>query len=250
MRGVFFDLYGTLLIYGDMKSAWSDWLIAFYSELKFLGLSISLEFFSSECDRFFGKEISVRENDGFTVFESRIQRLCDRLGITPSADEVGRIADQIAGVWEQHVRVDAEAAMVLCTLRSNKTLALVSNFDHPRHVKKVISNHQLTGFFESIVISGDVGVSKPDPRIFDVALEQTGLSPSEVVYVGDTAEDVTAARAAGIAPILIQRQANATDPNTLDFRSYKDVRALDCNHTLDVDVTKVTSLKELLPLIL
>ena len=88
--------------------------------------------------------------------------------------------------------VDAEAAMVLGTLRKNKSLALVSNFDHPRHVKKVISNHQLTGFFESIVISGDVGVSKPNPRIFDGALDQTGLSPSEVVYVGDTDSGVAA----------------------------------------------------------
>jgi hypothetical protein len=30
VQGFFFDLYGTLLIYGNMKKAWSDWLTAFY----------------------------------------------------------------------------------------------------------------------------------------------------------------------------------------------------------------------------
>jgi hypothetical protein len=39
IKGVFFDLYGTLLIDGDMKTAWSDWLIAFFSQLVPLGLS-------------------------------------------------------------------------------------------------------------------------------------------------------------------------------------------------------------------
>ena len=84
IKGVFFDLYGTLLIYGDMKAAWSDWLTAFFSKLVPLGLSLSQEDFSQECDRFFGKDPPKNGKDGFTIFENRIHVLCDRLGLVPS----------------------------------------------------------------------------------------------------------------------------------------------------------------------
>jgi FMN phosphatase YigB (HAD superfamily) len=48
-------------------------------------------------------------------------------------------------------------------------------------------------FFTAIVISGEVGIRKPDPRIFHLALQRTGLQPEEVVYVGDTEEDIAGA---------------------------------------------------------
>ncbi|MBI4768729.1 MAG: HAD family hydrolase [Deltaproteobacteria bacterium] len=249
IKGVFFDLYGTLLIYGDMKAAWSNWLTAFFSRLVPLGLSLSQEDFSKECDRFFGKDPPKNGKDGFTIFENRIHGLCDRLGLVPSMDEVSVIADHIAHVWQQQVRVDPDAATVLGALKGLKVLALVSNFDHPRHVNKVISHHQLTDFFQSIVISGDVGFHKPNPRIFDMALKQTGLAPSEVVYIGDTEEDVIASRTAGMIPFLIQRPTNGTDQNTLDFNDENETGVLDSGHRFEVEVTKITSLKELLHLI-
>ncbi len=51
--------------------------------------------------------------------------------------------------------------------------------------------------------SAVVGVSKPDPRIFRIALERSGLPASDAAYVGDYYEvDVVGARAAGMAPVL------------------------------------------------
>jgi len=82
---------------------------------------------------------------------------------------------------------------------------LISNFDHPPHVHQVLDDHGLRQWFAVIVVSGEVGVQKPHPQIFRVALEQTGLTPADVVYVGDTVDDVQGARAAGMHPILIRR---------------------------------------------
>lgn len=57
---------------------------------------------------------------------------------------------------------------------------------------------------EFVVDSGVVGVEKPDPRIFDFALEQLGMPPDDIWYVGDTpAFDVVGARRAGLRPILM-----------------------------------------------
>lgn len=55
-----------------------------------------------------------------------------------------------------------------------------------------------------LVDSGAVGVEKPDPAIFDFALEALDLPPDEIWYVGDTpAFDVIGARRAGLRPILM-----------------------------------------------
>jgi FMN phosphatase YigB (HAD superfamily) len=57
---------------------------------------------------------------------------------------------------------------------------------------------------ECVVDSGAVGVMKPDPRIFDHALDALGLTAEEVWYVGDMpAFDIVGARRAGIRPFVL-----------------------------------------------
>ncbi len=55
-----------------------------------------------------------------------------------------------------------------------------------------------------VVDSGIVGVAKPDPAIFHLALEHLGIEPGAAIHVGDTpAADVAGALAAGVRPILL-----------------------------------------------
>ncbi len=102
--------------------------------------------------------------------------------------------------------------------RSSFDLALVSNFDHPPHVRKVLQSTGLAPFFDVVVISGDVGVKKPDPRIFDPALKRCQLRPNQVVYVGDSLEDFQGATAAKLTPIIIRRYSGDRSGVAVDFR--------------------------------
>ena len=240
INGIFFDLYGTLLVYGNMDVAWSDWLNEFHRQLRLRGLTCSIESFAKTCDRFYSKGEPMPRQHNLTVFEQRIQNLCFDLQMHPRVEEIKEIATKVANTWQKHIPLDSEALQVLHTLHRSKKLALVSNFDHPPHVRSVLSEFGLTHFFDSVVISGDVGVKKPDPRIFDLALDQTGLKPEEVIYVGDTEDDVKAARAANIVPILIQRK---NEGNAFDFRI--DEHSL-AEKELTVDVRRITKLSELI----
>jgi putative hydrolase of the HAD superfamily len=57
---------------------------------------------------------------------------------------------------------------------------------------------------ECVIDSGAVGVMKPDPRIFRLALDAMGITPSDAWYVGDMPGiDVVGARAAGLYPVLM-----------------------------------------------
>ena len=65
-------------------------------------------------------------------------------------------------------------------------------------------------YFRAAVSAREVGVSKPDPRIFAVAIERTGLRPEQVLHVGDDAHhDVLGARAAGM-PVVWLKPEGAT----------------------------------------
>lgn len=61
-------------------------------------------------------------------------------------------------------------------------------------------------YFPVIVVSEDVGVWKPDPRIFEIALERCGFGPEDAIYVGDSVvADIPGARAAGIRAVWMNR---------------------------------------------
>ena len=240
VKGIFFDLYGTLLVYGNMDAAWSDWLSEFHEQLRFRGLTLSIESFAKACDQFFGKNEPTPRQYNLTVFEQRIQNLCRDLNLHLTAEDITEIAHKIADTWQKHIPLDAEALHVLQTLHRSKKLALITNFDHPPHVHSVLSKLGLTHFFDAIVISGEVGIKKPDPRIFDTALKDTEMKPEEVVYVGDTEDDTEAARAAGIVPILIQRE---NEGNAFDFSIEK--HSLDEKELTD-GVRMITKLSELI----
>jgi putative hydrolase of the HAD superfamily len=81
---------------------------------------------------------------------------------------------------------------------------MISNFEP--WLREVLELQGVLHRFAVVAISGELGVAKPDPTIFRHALDQAGLRPERVVYVGDSPDaDVAGARAAGIDPILIDR---------------------------------------------
>jgi putative hydrolase of the HAD superfamily len=65
--------------------------------------------------------------------------------------------------------------------------------------------------FDEIVISGEVGLHKPDPAIFELTCERLGVEPSDCVFVDDLRENCEAAETLGITAIL-HRGADSTLP--------------------------------------
>jgi putative hydrolase of the HAD superfamily len=218
-KGVFFDLMGTLLIPGEMPPAWSDRFPHLCAYLRERGLSVSAVIIEQTCDRFLMGEEPPARDDGLTIFERRIQALCCDLGVQTTSAAIRRIAAEGVDAWQKRLLLDPNCVPVLKALQHRKTLALVSNFDHPPWVHALVRRLSLDTYFATIVVSGEVGVKKPDPAIFRLALQRTGLRPEETVYVGDTDEDVTGSLAAGIAPILIRRDQPAQNESPSGGRS-------------------------------
>ena len=63
--------------------------------------------------------------------------------------------------------------------------------------------------FDIVVGSGDVGIMKPDPRIFLIALERLGVEPHEAVFVDDFIQNIHGAQALGISAIHFRNREQA-----------------------------------------
>ena len=126
----------------------------------------------------------------------------EKLGIEVTADQL-----------VEAIRFDAypDAVPALRELRERgERLVAVSNWDCS--LPAVLERCGLGGLLDGIVSSAGAGARKPDPAIFEQALELAGIGPDQALHVGDTPEeDVAGARAAGIRALLIDRSGNGGD---------------------------------------
>ena len=71
--------------------------------------------------------------------------------------------------------------------------------------------HPILDIFDSVTLSGEVGLIKPDPRIFVHVLEQLGRSPEACVFIDDNPANIESARGVGIPSILFQSAGQLED---------------------------------------
>jgi putative hydrolase of the HAD superfamily len=88
--------------------------------------------------------------------------------------------------------------------KADKKLAIVSNWDS--RLPALCDQLGIASYFNAVVVSSLVGYEKPHPAIFQIALESTGLSPQEVLYIGDDPFlDYQAARKADLHALHLDR---------------------------------------------
>ncbi len=104
-------------------------------------------------------------------------------------------------------------------------LGIVSNWDS--RLEPICEGLGLSRRIDFILISARVGVRKPARRIFERALELAGAAPDEALHVGDSVpEDVHGARAAGIRPVLIDRDGQPAPAGVNVIRSLAELNSI------------------------
>ena len=117
--------------------------------------------------------------------------------------------EELTGVFieeraKRHV-VFPEAESVLQALRPSYRLGMLTN-GAPDVQREKLDIPDLGHYFEAVVISGEFGAGKPNPRIFTHTLEQLGVAPEATTMVGDNPiNDVTGAQKAGMMGIWLNR---------------------------------------------
>ena len=139
-----------------------------------------------------------------------LERLCEHLDAPPpsrfaAAELFARFAR--ADSWEVYPDVPG----TLAALRGQDLkLGIVSNWDH--RLPDLLEALGLARLFDALVYSSDVGVEKPDPRIFESALRRLDIPAGAALHVGDgRLEDVEGAQAVGMRALHLTRGRGAGD---------------------------------------
>jgi HAD superfamily hydrolase (TIGR01509 family) len=135
----------------------------------------------------------------------RFKRLYSWAGVDADPDLASRAA---RAYREGYLRARTEvrgARALLAMVGQHARVVVVSNNLLDEQQEK-LRECRLAEHVHALVVSEEVGVSKPDPRIFHIALDRADVTAGEAVMVGDSwTNDIEGARAAGIRAVWFSR---------------------------------------------
>ena len=210
IKAIFFDAVGTLFYLS--KS------VGYHYAL--VGTEIGLTLDEKRLERAFSsawKQMPARcaiegprQNDDKDWWRELVKRVLDECA--PSLGELDRdnffeIAYEHfaeAGVWELY----PDVLGMLQELEPRFQLAVLSNFDG--RLRMILEQLGISKLFKHVFVSSEIGAEKPDPEIFQRALNLIHLSADQVLHVGDDPDrDWKAARAAGLSVFELDRKKNS-----------------------------------------
>lgn len=223
IRGILFDINGTL------SEIWTDETDkAVYrtvsSFLSYYGVFVEPDVLN---DLYFkicrqqlddSKEL-YPEFDACRLFEKIIQQHAEGNAAKLKKDDLKELSETTARVFRaasrRELRLYPNVKKTLDVLKKRYRLAAISD-GQPTWGYPELNAVGLGDYFSPVIVSGDYGYRKPDPRLFKKALSKTGLDADEAVFVGnDMYRDVYGAQMAGIKAVFYRsNQGDQTHEGT------------------------------------
>jgi 2-haloalkanoic acid dehalogenase type II len=140
-------------------------------------------------------EIDLREKHMKDVFEI--------LGLDTGTKE---LAELHCKTTMDGIIIYPDARNALNSIDEKYRLCMITN-GPPDWQREKLEKLDITGYFEEIIVSGELGHHKPDPRIFNEMTKRMGVESSEIIYVGnDYRKDIVGAHRAGWKTAWVNRQ--------------------------------------------
>ncbi len=141
-----------------------------------------------------------------TVGEATNDELWMRVGeqLELSSDKLTLVRDEF---WSGD-QIDMELIRFIRARKTETKMGLLSN-GWPSTRRFLDERWHIADIFDDVVISAEVGVAKPDRRIYQLALDQMGVEAEQTIFIDDFIENIEGARELGIHGIHFQ------DPRTI-----------------------------------
>jgi putative hydrolase of the HAD superfamily len=215
-RVVFFDL-GNTLIYsdGDFQDVSNEASLALVRTLQ----SVCCDVDEKEFVRAFSRKLDIyyREREADFIEDTTefvLKNLLREYGYTDVPHKLLRAAlDDMYTITQTRWHAEEDAIPMLkqlCELGYHT--GIISNAADAHDVQRLVDQSGLRSYLEQIVISAEVGIRKPHPRIFEEALAYWGLPAQQAVMVGDTlGADVLGALNVNMPCVWITRRADTPE---------------------------------------
>lgn len=209
-QGVSFDIWKTLVKSNpDYKPARdtyiADSLLVPVDELKIVAREVDVA----------ADKLTDTTGEQFGPIE-RLDRIARRQGIELSSDKLSSMAIDIQELFLEYPLMfnEPNLADTLAEIAKRKPITLTSNtgFIDGEYMRKALNTIGILESTKGRVFSNEVGVAKPDIRIFQSAASQLALNMHDIVHVGDNPlADYHGARRAGMQALLLRDDEGNTD---------------------------------------
>lgn len=122
------------------------------------------------------------------------------------AEHVGEDPSTIERQMEDGIEFNHELVEYVKELKPSYKIALLSNCSS-EYLRRELNKYGIEDLFDDIVISGEVGLIKPEPAIFEHIMQKLGVTPEECVFTDDNPHHVAAAERLGIRSIIFESVA-------------------------------------------
>jgi putative hydrolase of the HAD superfamily len=207
IKGIFFDLFNTLITYDPPREETQINL------LKKHGISITKKAISPAIkagDEYFYSEnskslIKNRPSEEQKVFWYEYQeRILRQAGVEPDPELVNDVLRELGQVKYKMAPFNDVLPVLEKLNHNNYKLGIISNID--RDINPMCEEMGFSPFLDIILTSHQTGLYKPAPEIFQLACEETGVDLKQALYVGDQYQiDVVGAEKAGMTGVLVDR---------------------------------------------
>ena len=215
IRGVIFDLGSTLIRFdGDWPILLQDSLDLLIDQLQEDGLVFDRSDFRSSFER--ALEAYDHQRQSNQLERSTASLLRESLSAFGheeiSPDILGRGLKRFYSVSETYWQPMPALHAVLDELQDEgRMLGLISNAGDAENVQRLIDKVEIREYFDPIIISAAIGIRKPDPRPFEMVLEQWQMTPDSIVMIGDRLEaDILGAQNTGLHQIWLKPDAEGS----------------------------------------
>lgn len=217
-KAICFDLGNTLIEFGPRQI-----------KMQYKRLTAKLVEMFGSCDSAKLKEIRDRQivapySNGYR--ENDVHECCRELiegiyPVTATKKQVNELAEERYQTFVEIIELADNVIPLLEDLGQHYRLALLSNFPCGRSIRDGIDQLGITSYFDSIVVSGDIGWVKPHPSPYESLLTQLGEQPKDCLYVGDNwLADIQGAKGMAMNAILTTEHLpyERFEPNNGDFQ--------------------------------
>jgi len=118
------------------------------------------------------------------------------------AQEIGKSSEEVTRAYAQN-RLNFPLIDSIRDVKSKYKIALLSNASRT-DLEPIFEKSGIDNLFDCLVVSSDVGLVKPDPKIYAIALDNLGVSPDEAVMIDDQIHNVNGAIHAGLSGVHYQ----------------------------------------------
>lgn len=162
------------------------------------------------------------EDETSAVWVGMYSLLCRKLDLAIDAERVAfRVYEQFGDASRWRAYDDVRPAFERLSARG-VGIGLISNWDG--RLARLMEGLGLCDLVGTVVSSAEVGLHKPDPRIFELACARLGVAPERAAHVGDHEyADVLGARAVGMRPVLIDRHGGPCPEHEPFIRTLDDL---------------------------